>query len=111
MRTFSNLRAAVLPAALVLSMGVLVAACDEETAKQQTSQVEQYVDDATITTRVKAGLLKDPTLEKLKIEVETSQRVVQLSGFVDSEATKDLAEEVAENTEGVKDVENDIIVR
>lgn len=104
MRTLSKIRAALIPAALLVS----VAACDVATEQETAGQ---YLDDSTITAKVKAGLLKDPTLEKLQIEVETSKQVVQLSGFVNSTATKMHAEEVAEAVTGVKDVKNDLVVR
>ena len=40
----------------------------------------QYVDDATITTRVKTRFAKDPTVSAMRINVETMKGVVQLSG-------------------------------
>lgn len=104
MRVLPTLRAALIPAVLMVS----VAACEVTRGKETAGQ---YVDDATITTKVKAGLMKDPTLEKMNIEVETFQQVVQLSGFVDTTATKMHAEEVAENVAGVKEVKNDLVIR
>lgn len=104
MRIFSKLSALVMPLALITAL----AACEVATGKQTAGQ---YVDDTTITTKVKAELLEDPTLEKMQIEVETFNQVVQLSGFVDKPATKFRAEEVAESVEGVKDVENDLVIR
>lgn len=104
MRILSKLGHLFMPLVLISAL----AACEVATGKQTAGQ---YVDDTTITTKVKAELLEDPTLEKMQIEVETFQQVVQLSGFVDKPATKMRAEQVAESVEGVKDVENDLIVR
>jgi hyperosmotically inducible periplasmic protein len=76
---------------------------------QQT--VGSYVDDATITTRVKAKYAEDPAVSALAISVETLNGVVQLSGFAKSAAEKAKAEAMARDVSGVKSVRNDIIVR
>ena len=73
---------------------------------------DQYVSDATITTKVKTQLASDVGLKPAnQIHVETSKRVVQLSGFVDSAAHKAAAESVARGVEGVTDVQNNIIIQ
>lgn len=79
------------------------------TRDQQT--VGAYVDDATITTRVKAKYADDPAVSALAISVETLNGVVQLSGFAKSAAEKAKAEALARDVSGVKSVRNDIIVR
>jgi len=65
-----------------------------------------YFDDATITTKVKAAILKEGSLKSSEINVETSKGVVQLSGFVNSQADIDKAVEVTRNIKGVKSVVN-----
>jgi osmotically-inducible protein OsmY len=73
---------------------------------------KEYVDDTTITTKVKSQLVSDVGLEPAnQIHVETSKGVVQLSGFVDTAAHKAEAESVARGVEGVSDVQNNIIVQ
>jgi osmotically-inducible protein OsmY len=76
---------------------------------QQT--VGAYVDDATITTRVKAKMAEDKTVSATSISVETLNGTVQLSGFAKSNAEKASAEALAKATPGVKAVRNDIVVR
>lgn len=76
---------------------------------QQT--VGSYVDDATITTRVKGAYAKDPTVAATSINVETLKGTVQLSGFAKSAAEKTTAERLAREVNGVKSVKNDIVVR
>jgi osmotically-inducible protein OsmY len=72
----------------------------------------EYVDDATITTKVKTQLASDVGLTPAnQIHVETSKSVVQLSGFVDNAAHKAEAESVARGVEGVTDVQNSIIIQ
>jgi len=71
----------------------------------------QYVDDATITTKVKQAFVSDPQVKASQVNVETMQGVVQLSGFVDSPASEARAVELAHRVVGVKSVKDDIIVR
>jgi hyperosmotically inducible periplasmic protein len=73
--------------------------------------VGEYVDDATITTKVKAAMFDDPALKVMQIGVETMQNVVQLSGFVDSPQVKARAGELARSVIGVREVKNDLVVR
>lgn len=72
------------------------------------SSAARYVDDAGITTRVKAALVEDPIVKAREVNVETSGGVVQLSGFVDSDAAVKRAGEVARQVSGVQSVKNDI---
>lgn len=71
----------------------------------------QYVDDTVITTKVKSALLGDKAVKSFEIKVETVKGVVQLSGFVDTSAQKSAAGQDAAVVSGVKDVENNLIVK
>ena len=77
--------------------------------KQET--VGAYIDDATLTTRVKSKFAADPTVSAMAISVETLKGTVQLSGFAKSHEEKAMAEKLARETSGVVAVRNDIIVR
>ena len=68
----------------------------------------EYVDDTVITTKVKAAVFNEPTLKSAEINVETFKGVVQLSGFVSSQAAVNKAVEVARGVGGVKSVKNDM---
>jgi hyperosmotically inducible periplasmic protein len=70
----------------------------------------QYVDDTTITTKVKAEILGDPSLKVLQINVETMQGVVQLSGFVDSRQSENKAVDIAQRVSGVRSVKDNLVV-
>ena len=70
-----------------------------------------YIDDKTISTKVKTQLAGDSLTQALQVEVETYDGVVQLSGFVDSQEHKDRAEEIAKGVTNVKKVENNLIVK
>ena len=76
---------------------------------QQT--VGSYVDDAGITTAVKAKMAEDKSVSATAISVETLKGVVQLSGFAKSEAEKARAGEIARNTKHVREVRNSIVVK
>ncbi len=76
------------------------------TAKQEGTG--EYVDDTVITTKVKTAIFNEPTLKSAEINVETFKGVVQLSGFVTSQAAENKAVEVARTVGGVKSVKNDM---
>ncbi len=100
----SGLRTILLALALTTSLAACSAMSGRETAGE-------YVDDSTITTKVKAAMFDDPSLKVMQIGVETMQDVVQLSGFVDSAQTKARAGELARSVKGVREVKNDLVVR
>ena len=76
------------------------------TAKQEGTG--EYVDDTVITGKVKTAIFNEPTLKSAEINVETFKGVVQLSGFVTSQAAENKAVEVARGVPGVKSVKNDM---
>ena len=76
---------------------------------QQTAGA--YVDDAAITTAVKAKFAEDKTVSATSISVETLNGTVQLSGFAKSGAEKMQADNIARGVKNVKSVRNDIVVR
>ncbi len=79
--------------------------------KSGQSTMGQYVDDATISSRVKARMAEDKSVSAIRINVETLNGTVQLSGFATSQAERDRAGEVARGVPDVKDVRNNIVVR
>ena len=60
--------------------------------------------DAGITTKVKSKFLGDTDVPGLKIDVDTKEGVVTLTGTVETAAEKQRAMELAKATDGVKDV-------
>jgi len=71
----------------------------------------EYVDDAVITAKVKAAVLKDASLKSAEINVETYKGIVQLTGFVGSRADIKKATKVAKGVKGVKSVKNDMVLK
>lgn len=70
--------------------------------------VGEYVDDSVITTKVKAAIFNEPTLKSTEINVETFKGVVQLSGFVSSQADINKAVSLTRAVSGVTSVKNDM---
>ena len=94
--------------ATMAGLTILSAGCS--VARHQQT-VGAYVDDAGITTAVKAKFAEDKTVAATSISVETLNGVVQLSGFAKSMAEKNQAEMLARNTKNVREVRNNIVVR
>lgn len=84
---------------------IAIAGC-ASTAKHEGTG--EYIDDAVITTKVKAVILNEPTLKSSEINVETFKGTVQLSGFVSSSANIEKAVEVTRTVKGVTSVKNDM---
>lgn len=73
--------------------------------------VGAYVDDATITTGIKAKMAEDKAVDATAISVETLNGTVMLSGFAKDRLEKQTAESIAMKTKGVKSVQNNITIR
>ena len=79
------------------------------TAKQEGTG--EYLDDSVVTGKVKAAILKEPSLKVAEINVETFKGVVQLSGFVTSRTAARKAAEVARGVGGVRSVKDDMRIK
>lgn len=77
----------------------------------QQARVESFLDDSSVTAKVKAELLKDEGVKSLVIKVQTHHGQVILSGFVDTEAQARRAVEIASGVRGVLSVKNSLIVK
>jgi hyperosmotically inducible protein len=80
-------------------------------AQTAPTTIGTEIDDATITTKVKTALLTDSSVKGLDIKVETRKGEVQLSGYVDSQQQIDKAVAIAKGIEGVKNVNNEMMVK
>lgn len=98
---YYNKLAAVFLAILMTSL----LGCASTATKEGTGE---YLDNTVITAKVKAAIFDEPTLKSAEINVETFKGVVQLSGFVGSQANIDKAVEIARQIKGVKSVKNDM---
>jgi hyperosmotically inducible protein len=78
---------------------------------QVTAKTAAAVDDAAITTKVKAAVLAEPGLKTLDISVDTKEGVVTLAGTVNSPELKDRAMQLAQGVEGVRSVADQLVVK
>lgn len=82
----------------------------EQKIEKATEKADKLVDDAAITTKVKAAILAEPGLSSLQISVDTMDGEVTLAGSVDSQQNIDRAKEVAKAVVGVKKVDNQLVL-
>ncbi|MCS0561954.1 molecular chaperone OsmY [Citrobacter freundii] len=75
------------------------------------NKVGNFMDDSTITAKVKAALVDHDSIKSTDISVKTDQKVVTLSGFVESQAQAEEAVKVAKGVEGVTSVSDKLHVR
>jgi osmotically-inducible protein OsmY len=101
-------RSTTVPAVLFAAILATAMGCASTIKHESTGQ---YVDDTVITTRVKAEILEEPGLRSAEINVETFKGIVQLSGFVSSQASINRAVELARGVKGVTSVKNDMRVK
>ena len=98
--------------ALASAVTVLVLITASGCAVQRGQEtVGAYVDDAAITTSVKARFVDNKEVDAGAIKVETLNGTVMLSGFAKSQNERMTAESIAMNVKGVKSVRNSIAVR
>ena len=71
----------------------------------------EYVDDSTITASVKSKLAADKIGSLTRIDVDTTNRVVSLTGIVESPEQRTRAAQLASQVSGVKSVKNNLQVQ
>jgi osmotically-inducible protein OsmY len=81
-----------------------------ERAREEGAKAGQAIDDGAITAKVKAGILAEPGLKVLAIDVDTKNGQVMLTGSADSADNVRKAEQIASSVEGVKSVDNRLAV-
>jgi hyperosmotically inducible protein len=99
---------------LAVATALALGACASESTKQEgkTETTGQYVDDATVTAKVKTAIASGVGVRAASnVTVETYRGVVQLSGFADSDEQASQAADAAKKVNGVKSVKNDIRIK
>lgn len=86
----------------------VMAKTQKNTAGSAANSLGVKVKDAAITARIKTKLLANSNVSGMKVNVDTSQRLVTLRGEAQSLIQRDLIEQIAANTDGVKRVLNQI---
>ena len=86
---------------LMIAMVACLATAMAAPAFAQKKTTGEHVDDGSIAASIKAGLLDNKDTSSMQINVESYKGIVQLSGFVESQAETDAAGNVATKTDGV----------
>lgn len=87
---------------------IMLPSCTQNTKRESTGEV---LDSTVLTAKIKSTFIGDSRLKALDINVKTYKGVVQLSGFVDTQAEFDRAAQLARTVKGVKAVHNNLIVK
>jgi hyperosmotically inducible periplasmic protein len=90
----------------ILLLILAVVAVTSLVACSSTTTAGTQIDDAAITTAVKAKLATDGNINPFNIDVDTNEGVVTLQGRVDKAEARTEAERLARTTDGVKRVIN-----
>lgn len=77
---------------------------------EAVASVDTAMDDAAILARITTALLADPALQASRVDVEVNAGRVLLRGLAPTEADKERASSLARATEGVRDVDNQLLV-
>ena len=96
-------------AAIAALLAFAGCASEEHSGDQRTEG--RTIDDKMITENVQKDLMAEPVYKFNNVEAKTFGGIVQLSGFVDTEAQKTRAGEVAQQVKGVHQVENGIALK
>jgi hypothetical protein len=95
-------------AVLACSAGVFITGCASDGDSRSTGQI---IDDTAIHTKVKAALVNDPVVSGTAINVDVNRGIVSLNGAVNGDVAKVKAEDIARGVDGVRSVDNNLIVR
>ncbi len=82
-----------------------------DSAAEAVEAAGQYLDDAAITAEVKSQLLLEKDIAAFDIAVSTTDRVVTLTGTVNTKAQADLAVDIAAKAKDVTSVNNQLKVK
>lgn len=93
---------------LIAAAFALLSGCAPTKTTQSTGQ---YLDDATITSKVKVALIRNKQTSAKRVHVTTYKGVVQLSGFAKNRHEINAAAKTARSVRGVKNVINNIQLR
>lgn len=101
------MRKAVMVSMVMLFAMIAFAACQTPAGRS----AGDVVDDASITTQVKAKLLEDNITKGIAVSVQTFDGTVTLIGAVETQAQIDSASRIARSVKGVKKVDNRLKIK
>jgi hyperosmotically inducible periplasmic protein len=84
---------------------------DYDKAGAGSAEAKSMVSDAWLNGKLESALLLNTHLNSFEIDTEVTSCVAYLSGSVESDIDKDLAEEISRSVDGIKRVENKLTVK
>jgi hypothetical protein len=105
-----SMKKEILRLTLVAALAAIPVAFTTGCASHKQESAGTYSKDKDIASRIKTSLDTDPIAKGTDVTVQSLNGVVQLSGFVDSQAAKDRAGEIAASTPGVVAVHNNLLL-
>jgi hyperosmotically inducible protein len=103
---------AAMASALAGILAISLAACSDadkpNISEPAASSLGNVIDDTVLGTRVKAALMANPQVNSYDFKVETRKGEVLLSGFVNSQAELNLAMDIVNAVDGVKNIQNNV---
>jgi hyperosmotically inducible protein len=96
--------------AVLALLAALLGSAGAYAVDSSTDTAGQYLDDATITAKVKAAFAEDKWVKGRVISVRTDNRVVDLTGTVNSKDESDRATELATKVPSVRAVHNNLTI-
>ncbi|MBN9413707.1 MAG: BON domain-containing protein [Candidatus Paracaedimonas acanthamoebae] len=109
--TFKLILSTALGATFLIAPSVIAKQKTEREIAEKNETMGEYLDDAALTTKVKAALVGERHLSAADIHVITTQNVVELNGIVNSSEEKRRAEEAASKVKGIIKVINNLELR
>jgi hyperosmotically inducible periplasmic protein len=82
-----------------------------ETVAEGANQVQRAATDAALTAKIKSKMALDDTVKAIDIDVDTTNGIVTLNGFVPDAQARDRAVQLARETEGVVSVVDRLTIR
>jgi hyperosmotically inducible protein len=82
----------------------------DQAITKQANETTQVMEDSSVTSKVKSSLLKEPGMQSMKIKVVTENGIVTLSGSAENQEKINKAVKLAGAIEGVKSVNNKLVI-
>ena len=101
-------RSFILSSAAALLWALALVACSSTPTQRSAGET---ADDSVLTAKVKTALIDDDLVKAGDVNVDTYRGVVQLNGFVGTQAEKSAAAKAAQGVSGVKEVRNNLEVK
>jgi hyperosmotically inducible protein len=95
---------------MLILLGTLLGPVGAYATDTSTDNTGQYLDDATITSKVKAAFAEDKWVKGRDISVRTDHGVIDLTGTVNSKDESDRATELATKVKSVRAVHNNLTI-